>query len=339
MTSSVSVPTSIGGPLVTDPVAIQARVGLAFDADDLPVISFTGNSRRVYIAYDPIFPRGAVKDEIRVTPSGETVVDDSFVTGPVRFVKEGVGMLIRDGAATNSYGTLVAEGTLVVRNPTAIATGPLEIAGGAAVILEPPADSRLPSLTVDRLALEAAGRLDIDSGRFKVAADGITEEQLRAAIRSGRGNGDWGGTSGITSAAAVAAPPGTRAIGYAVGEDQSITVAFAAPGDTNLDGLVDVFDLVNVSTAGRYGAASSAGWSDGDFNYDGSANVFDLLALRAAGAFGSGDYLPTVQGSSSLVGEPVAVPEPTFGVLLATVAGGLLFSCSSRARVKDLVAR
>jgi hypothetical protein len=36
------------------PIKALLSVGLTFDADNLPVISFTGNDGGVYVAYDPV---------------------------------------------------------------------------------------------------------------------------------------------------------------------------------------------------------------------------------------------------------------------------------------------
>jgi hypothetical protein len=51
-----TVTTSVYNPLTsgTDTVSLQARVGLAFDANDFPVISFlAGSAQNIYLAYDP----------------------------------------------------------------------------------------------------------------------------------------------------------------------------------------------------------------------------------------------------------------------------------------------
>ena len=58
---------------------------------------------------------------------------------------------------------------------------------------------------------------------------------------------------------------------------------YAAPGDTDLNGVADVFDLVGVNGSGTYGSGLAADWSQGDFNYDGTTSVFDLVAVTGAG--------------------------------------------------------
>lgn len=51
------------------------------------------------------------------------------------------------------------------------------------------------------------------------------------------------------------------------------------PGDTNIDGAVNVTDLGNM--ASNYGVTSGATWADGDFNGDGRVDVTDLGNLAS----------------------------------------------------------
>jgi hypothetical protein len=96
-------------------------------------------------------------------------------------------------------------------------------------------------------------------------------------------------------------------------------VAFAAPGDGDLSGQVNVFDLLEIDSAGKFGNGTPSDWSQGDFNYDGVTNVFDLLAIDTAGAYGQGSYLPTAAVSATVT----AVPEPsTYAIALAGLACG-----------------
>ena len=82
-------------------------------------------------------------------------------------------------------------------------------------------------------------------------------------------------------------------------------MSFAAPGDTDLSGAVNVFDLVNINSSGKYGNASASNWADGDMNYDGVTNVFDLVAVNGGGAYNQGNYLPAPPPAS---GSVAAVP-------------------------------
>jgi hypothetical protein len=64
-----------------------------------------------------------------------------------------------------------------------------------------------------------------------------------------------------------------------------------AAGDANLDGQVDIFDIVSVTAAGAYGSGAAAGWSAGDFNGDAVADVFDMVGVSSAGFYGRGRYV------------------------------------------------
>jgi hypothetical protein len=179
------------------------------------------------------------------------------------------------------------------------------------------------------VAESGGGRVDLGSGQIEIAAGGTTPEQLRADIIAGRNGGAWNGTAGITSAAAAAAG-GSRAVGYLVSGDGSARVSFAAPGDTDLNGQVNVFDLIGIDSAGKFGNGQAAVWSQGDFNYDGVANVFDLIGIDSSGAYGSGPYFPaSPTAAGGLTGSVAAVPEPG-GWLLA--ASGLVALAVARRR-------
>jgi hypothetical protein len=103
--------------------------------------------------------------------------------------------------------------------------------------------------------------------------------------------GNGGGTMVMESGLAAAASPPSRAVGYTIAGDGTAVVAYAALGDVNLNGQVDVFDLVGINSSGRYNSGQTADWSTGDADYDGVTNVFDLVSINSAGAYNAGRYV------------------------------------------------
>ena len=243
------------------------------------------------------------------------------------------GVTMKAPSVTVSGGTLSA-GTLTVDAATGVATLTINsgtiapssaLVVGAGGLVDLPDAARL-SLGVASLAVtetSGGGKIDLGAGQLTVAAGGISGANLRADIIAGRNGGAWNGAAGITSAAA-ASSGGTRAVGYVVAGDGSARASFAAPGDTDLSGQVNVFDLVSIDSAGRYGNGQAAVWSEGDFNYDGFANIFDLVSIDTGGAYGAGNYFPTAPAAAGLAGSVAAVPEPTgVGLLAAAALAGL----------------
>ena len=56
-------------------------------------------------------------------------------------------------------------------------------------------------------------------------------------------------------------------------------------GDSDLDGDVDLSDLINFAV--NYGQVSGAAWNESDFDYDGDVDLNDLNSLAAY--YGAGD--------------------------------------------------
>jgi len=78
-------------------------------------------------------------------------------------------------------------------------------------------------------------------------------------------------------------------------------------GDSNVDGVFDQKDLVQVATAGRYMTGTPAAWSQGDWDADGYFDQFDMVS-----ALGTGKY----RNNSAAM----AVPEPATGYHAAACA-------------------
>jgi autotransporter-associated beta strand protein len=215
-------------------------------------------------------------------PAGETLTDTALHSGTDRIVKRGGGTLILTAPNAHAEGTVVEAGELVVQNPYALGTGPLEILAGGEVRFEV-GGLEVP---VGSLAVATSGRLDLGGARLSVAAGGYELGLIRDLIVSGRAGGSWAGP-GLTSSAVAGAA--FRELGYRVTPEGGLVVQAAAVGDANLDGSVNVQDLIALSAGGRYGtAATDAHWWEGDFTFDGRVSIGDLIALVSSGLYGTG---------------------------------------------------
>ena len=134
-----------------------------------------------------------------------------------------------------------------------------------------------------------------------MALGGFDIESMVARIQAGRGDGDWAGWQGITSRQVPSLFGG--GIGYNVQGDGSITVGFAAKGDSNLDGVVDVLDVANFLGGGKFGAGTASTWIEGDFNYDSVFDILDVADFLGSGLFERGSYRSsqTSQAKSSVM--------------------------------------
>ena len=222
----------------------------------------------------------------RSIPAGQTVTDATAYAGTLQLVKQGGGTLILSGASSFTGGATIEAGEVVVRNVAALGVGHVWVSAGAKLTL----DVGTAELAVAALTLDAAGLIDLGYGRLKIAGGGFTQSVIRARLIDGRADGTWTGPSGIVSRSAASLTGG--GVGYKANDDQSLTVAFAAAGDTNLDGVVDILDALNLAASGSYDMSGPAGWAEGDFNYDGVVDLLDVLEWLGAGLYDAPSYLP-----------------------------------------------
>lgn len=231
------------------------------------------------------------------------------------FTKTGSGRLVLDHATTFSGPTTVVGGTIAIANPAGLSQSSVAVLETATLRV-----LGTTSATVAGLSLSGDGILDVTSGAMTVAT-GLSPERAKAELLKGRGDGSWNGASGITSTFAAAEIQNgiVRSVGWKENTDGSVTIAYAAPGDTDLSGDVNVFDLVGINGSGSYGKGTPSVWSQGDFDYNGVTNIFDMVLTNGAGVYGRGSYLPAAPASASVN----AVPEPSACFLaLFGLAGG-----------------
>jgi autotransporter-associated beta strand protein len=239
--------------------------------------------------------------------------------------KTGSGTLIFDGVNTFTGTTVVASGTAELANASALASSPVAVAAGATLAVAPYLQTSIAGLD-----LSGNGLVDLTSG-FMTVTSGLSATELVAEILVGRGDGSWTGASGVTSSTAAAdvALGAARAVGWLDNGDGSLSFAYAAPGDSNLDWQVDVLDAANVLASGKFNTGDPATWAEGDFNYDGVVDVLDAADFITTGLYNQGLYNPPAD--SVAAGGPVAaVPEPASAGLLAAACGLLLMRRSMR---------
>jgi len=114
-------------------------------------------------------------------------------------------------------------------------------------------------------------------------------------------------------------------VGYATAADGSLVAAFAAPGDTDLDGIVSIADLQDLLAAGVYGQITYLPTTGGSLL--GSLAVrspLDLLSPNGGGLAGFDS------GEAPLL---VAVPEPSGCLIAAQAAIVALLACLRRRRI------
>jgi autotransporter-associated beta strand protein len=217
-------------------------------------------------------------------------------------VKIGSGTVRLTAANTYSGSTSIREGVLQLASLEAVAASRVIPHMGGTLSL-----AAYQTTVVGGLDPNAGGLVDVGNGLVSVA-NGLSAPDMLAAIVTGLGDGTWNGTNGITSTV-VANDQGlglSRAVGWLDNGDGTVTFAYAAPGDTNLDWSVDLLDVATYLSAGKFDTGAAASWSEGDYTYDGVVDITDVALSLGTDLFDTGAYnLP-----APLAGGVAAVPEP-----------------------------
>jgi autotransporter-associated beta strand protein len=302
----------------TSPVTKTGAGTVVYDVANSTTGSTTIQAGTLRIAH----PQGLAASPTIVQSTGRLVIDAGVTLKTPRVTVAG-GTLSTPVLAVNGttgIGTLTISSGLIAGAPA------LSVGGGGRVVMSATSAQwlDLSSLSIDQAA---GGRLDLGKGGVTIAAGGMTSSGLLADLASGFAAGTWSGTSGIMSSAVATAQAAgqLRTIGWADAGDGTLQVAFAAPGDTNLDGLLDVLDAANILAGGLFDSGAPAIWTQGDFNYDAVLDILDAADFLSTSLFDQGPY----EGSAAAA--VAAVPEPTAWPLLV-VAAAVTGACSGRMR-------
>jgi autotransporter-associated beta strand protein len=248
------------------------------------------------------------------------------LSGATPVVKTGAGTLVINQANTLTGSTTVQAGVLQLATGTALPSSTLAVVAGGTVQV-----AAAVRTSVAGLNLAGNGLVNVGSG-FMTVTNGLSTTDLVTEILEGRGTGSWAGTSGITSSvvAAEVALGLPRSVGWLDNGNGSVSFAYAAPGDTNLDWTIDVLDAASIIAAGKFNAGAPATWAQGDFNYDGIVNVLDATSFLTTGLYNQGPYNP----QPAALGAVAAVPEPSMAALGALGLGAMALHFSRRRRCR-----
>jgi hypothetical protein len=210
------------------------------------------------------------------------------------------------------------------------------------VVLNWPATSGPLNLTAGLANGALAANLDLRENSalidYTVNSPAETVRQQILTARGGPGLGKTWNGNGISSSAAAAAnaaEPESRSIGYAENsalplgpytmfrgqpvDDTSLLIAYTRTGDANLDGLVNDDDVTIVGATYAPGVPQPH-WALGDFDYNGFVDDDDVTLL---GVF----YDPSAQPLIALAeaaNHVAAIPEPRTSLLIVIALAALV---------------
>lgn len=262
---------------------------------------------------------GQIYGNVNVAAGGAVQANGATVTGNV--TNQSGGSIQFQGALPSTItGNLASDGAVSLGGGTSVAlTGALTGSGtlsiGTSAKLQLGSGGRASS--VGGLSILSGGTLDLSNNSLSVSYAGQSDPvaDIRTQLLGAYDNGKWDGP-GIQSSA-VATAVAVHTLGYADSADvaslpaNTVLVKYTIPGDTDLNGVVDLADYTAVvRNFGKPGAS----WSQGDFGYDGAVGLDDYTTVvRAFG--GNASALVAAFGAAA-----APVPEPTAVALGLAVA-------------------
>jgi hypothetical protein len=214
---------------------------------------------------------------VETDPAAPVTVENSIGDDTVNVNTDGVG------AATALFNSTMNLGSLVIR------------AGGLGNML--PDGNRV--LVTKALSISGAnGKLDMNDNDMIFDYSGATPiAAVQALINAARNNGNWLGTTGITSTAAKNNAQHNTSLGLIEATDFKIVYGAAAPfdgqtidttallmkytyyGDTDFNGKVNFDDYVRTDAGFNN---HRTGWFNGDFDGNGTINFDDYVLIDLA---------------------------------------------------------
>ena len=276
----------IGSPTITLAAAVTTAGGQTYAGNvTLPTGSLAVTSTTSGDVRFESTVTGVTGSEL-VIETGGTATVLGGLSGPARLIKRGAGRLRLPSAAEFNGGTAVEAGEMAVTRSGGLGAGGVRVAATGKLSI----DAGTSLVDIASLAVAAGGRIDVGAGGLRIATGGYDLAAVRSLLATGWNGGSWDGATGIISR--VAASASGRGVGYVVGDDGSLRVAFAAFGDTNLDGIVDMLDANALLGGGKFDSGLTASWTDGDTNYDGLVDVLDIASIFGGSLYDTGSYLP-----------------------------------------------
>lgn len=265
--------------------------------------------RQPGLVYELTVDRSVITIDVSGGVKTQSQAGHAIFSGTTPLLKTGAGTLVVDRASAQSGPCTVRGGRLQIASVAGLGASRVVPLAGGTLTLSPALKTVVGGLTP-----LAGGLTDVGNGSVTVSA-GLSRNDLLTALQAGRGDGSWSGPTGITSSVA-AASGGSRAVGWLDHGAGSVTFAYAAAGDTNLDWTVDILDIANLLGGAKFNSGLAASWTEGDFNYDGVFDTLDIADLMATGLYAGDSY-----NGRDPATDMAAVPEPSVAQLVAFAMG------------------
>ena len=275
-------------------------------------------------------------------PASEPLATGPFsIAAGVTLTKTGPGAMTISGPQDNAPGAHLAieQGTVTFQTNAGGGTAPLALTvnSGCRAVFEATQD-------LDSLSVNDTGSVDLRDQKLVLrnaevgSAEASTYTGVSGLIQRGRAGGAWNGaggivtsmpeaTSGLTTFAVATAEQagyvGSTFGGVSALSADDVLVMYTCAGDANLDGFISGDDYSAIDFAS--GISGATGYANGDFNYDGIISGDDYSTI---------DFNLVAQGSPfpTSGAAVVAVPEPSFAVVAAGIAGAAVMRLPRRTR-------